>query len=106
LRKKAQVENCLFKSLDVKQIQKLQELEKKANTLRKEFSQKDITTTSNMLSNNSNLPSVPYICSEKNTPDNNKINKKNNQVLSTLNRDIFNCEQKYQYYDQLLHKKK
>ena len=106
LRKKAQVENCLFKSLDVKQIQKLQELEKRANTLRKEFSQKDITTTSNMLSNNSNLPSVPYICSEKDTPNNNKINKKNNQLLSTLNRDIFNCEQKYQYYEQLLHKKK
>ena len=58
------------------------------------------------MSNNSNLPSVPYIYSEKDITDNNKINKKNNQLLSTLNKDIFTCEQKYNYYEQLLHKQK
>ena len=106
LRKKAQVENCLYKSLSGKQIQKLNELEKQANMLRKEFNQKDITTTSNMISNNSNMPSVPYMCSEKDASDSTKINKKNNQMLSTLNKDIFNCEKKYHYYEQLLHKQK
>ena len=95
---KTQCQNALIVSLNSHHLEKLRKIEKNAENIKKEISQKNLSTTTSNI--NSSLSSTRVI-------DGNieQINKQNSIVLSSIINDINAYNTKEKYINKLMNKK-
>ena len=98
LRLKEKYKNGLIVSLNSSQIEKIKEIDREANELKKEINHKNLSTTTDNV-NSSSINTLQYQnINSKGEVDIEVLNKHNHDILSFLLKEINTYEEKEKYF--------